>query len=240
LIAPREVRFYATNWTLLGEKAGLIDVIYQATGIDVDMLRGGDMAEVGVATRMSWAAHRKTTREEDIAYCLMDMVDVNMPMLYGEGRKAFIRLQEKILKETEDQSLFAWCATPESAAEAPFRGLLASSPDEFAGSAEIVPFPNVAARETPTTSTSRRIRLTSVVRFDPYRTVNDSITQTAQIGLNCRWVDDVSNVIGLEIRRAKAETDSFEHGHTSYSAAHCMGRQKYSINARRTTTLLSR
>jgi len=34
-----------------------------------------------------------TTRAEDKAYCLLGLLDVNMPMLYGEGMKAFHRLQ---------------------------------------------------------------------------------------------------------------------------------------------------
>ena len=39
---------------------------------------------------MSWASRRVTTRDEDIAYCLLGMFDVNMPLIYGEGEKAFI------------------------------------------------------------------------------------------------------------------------------------------------------
>jgi hypothetical protein len=30
-----------------------------------------------------------TTREEDVAYCLMGIFGVNMPLLYGEGKEAF-------------------------------------------------------------------------------------------------------------------------------------------------------
>jgi hypothetical protein len=37
----------------------------------------------------------------------MGIFDVNMALLYGEGRKAFIRLQEEILKSTDDEPLFA-------------------------------------------------------------------------------------------------------------------------------------
>jgi len=57
---------------------------------------------------MSWAAFRETSRIEDIAYCLLGIFDVNMPLLYGEGKKAFIRLQQEIMKGTHDFSLFAW------------------------------------------------------------------------------------------------------------------------------------
>ncbi|PNP44219.1 hypothetical protein THARTR1_11110 [Trichoderma harzianum] len=63
---------------------------------------------ISVAQRMSWASNRTTTREEDVAYCLLGIFDVNMPLLYGEGHKAFQRLQEEIIKRSDDQSILAW------------------------------------------------------------------------------------------------------------------------------------
>jgi hypothetical protein len=63
------------------------------------------LCSASVARRMSWAARRRTTRIEGVAYCLMGIFDVNMPLLYGEGEKAFIRLQEEIIKENDDHSL---------------------------------------------------------------------------------------------------------------------------------------
>jgi hypothetical protein len=57
---------------------------------------------------MSWASQRNTSRIEDIAYSLLGIFDVNIPLIYGEGRKAFQRLQEAIMLKTHDQSLFAW------------------------------------------------------------------------------------------------------------------------------------
>jgi hypothetical protein len=48
---------------------------------------------------MSWASRREVTREEDIAYYLLGLFDVNMPLIYGEGvTKAFICLQEMIIE----------------------------------------------------------------------------------------------------------------------------------------------
>ena len=38
----------------------------------------------------------------------MGLLDVNMPMLYGEGKKAFRRLQLEIMRTSNDQSIFAW------------------------------------------------------------------------------------------------------------------------------------
>lgn len=57
---------------------------------------------------MSWAAHRHTSRIEDRACSLLGIFDINMPMHYGEGSKAFIRLQEEIIKSWCDHSIFAW------------------------------------------------------------------------------------------------------------------------------------
>lgn len=61
-----------------------------------------------MATKMSWAASRQTTRLEDQAYCLMGLFNVQMPLLYGEGIHAFRRLQEEILRKTNDSTIFAY------------------------------------------------------------------------------------------------------------------------------------
>src|SRR5438045_9338953 len=57
---------------------------------------------------MSWMSKRATTRVEDMAYCMLGIFDINMALLYGEGSKAFIRLQEEIIKVSDDQSIFCW------------------------------------------------------------------------------------------------------------------------------------
>ncbi|GAB1313307.1 hypothetical protein MFIFM68171_03517 [Madurella fahalii] len=90
--------------------AGLLSI-----GLDI-LARSGDsegslqvvLAATSVATRMSWAAERETTREEDLAYCLLGLFDVNMPLMYGERKKAFLRLQEQIINKSDDQSILAW------------------------------------------------------------------------------------------------------------------------------------
>ncbi|KAI4188969.1 MAG: hypothetical protein L6R41_001778 [Letrouitia leprolyta] len=93
-------------------------------------LRGRDLTrrEPSVATKMSWASKRKTTRIEDMAYCLLGIFNVNMPLLYGEGRKAFQRLQQEIMKQTNDDSIFAWASRYST------RGVLAPWPSAFDGS----------------------------------------------------------------------------------------------------------
>ncbi|KAK0739504.1 heterokaryon incompatibility protein-domain-containing protein [Apiosordaria backusii] len=171
LIAPKDVRFYDSQWFYLGsrqllpgtrEVADLADSISKTTSIPVEILRWfspksatprarrrGRMAGLNkheptykldsylgacsTGQIMSWAAYRFTTRKEDEAYSLLGLFGVNMPMLYGEGRHAFQRLQQEILKTSSDQSILAF--------DRPFysdsRHLLADSPKCFASS-EIV------------------------------------------------------------------------------------------------------
>ncbi|KAI1427645.1 heterokaryon incompatibility protein-domain-containing protein [Xylaria sp. FL1777] len=101
---------------------------------DNDRLRG-ILDTYSVAGIMSWAADRQTSREEDIAYCLMGLFDVNMPLLYGEKEKAFIRLQEEIIRRTSDQSILAWASPSDKDKTMTwFMSLgrdLASSPSDF-------------------------------------------------------------------------------------------------------------
>lgn len=133
LIAPEHVTFYNASWHGIGTKASLRVAIAAVTQIDVEMLEtGANLDDYSIACRMSWASRRVTTRKEDLAYCLLGIFNVNMPMLYGEGERAFIRLQEEIMKHSDDHSLFAW-SSPSTAA----RGLLARSPADFASCADI-------------------------------------------------------------------------------------------------------
>lgn len=101
LIAPRELEFYDANWTCLGTRGYLQDAIARATRIPVPILTGKDKPnQYPIAQRMSWASRRRTTRVEDTAYCLLGIFGVNMPLLYGEGERAFTRLQEEIVSLT--------------------------------------------------------------------------------------------------------------------------------------------
>src|SRR5436190_6493763 len=101
LVAPHKVVFYSRYWTTLGDKRNLSSKISQITGIDKLILEHDkDLQDVSVARRMSWASRRSTTRIEDEAYCLLGIFNVNMPLLYGEGDRAFLRLQEEIVKSS--------------------------------------------------------------------------------------------------------------------------------------------
>jgi hypothetical protein len=86
---------------------------------------------------MSSASNRTTTRIEDIAYSLLGIFNVNLAMIYGEGEKAFLRLQEEIIKRSVDHSIFAW-----SGVEDGHPGLLARSPAVFEASGKMKGEPN--------------------------------------------------------------------------------------------------
>ncbi|KAK3493349.1 heterokaryon incompatibility protein-domain-containing protein [Neurospora crassa] len=136
LLAPDFLYFYDASWELSGSRSDWAESISKATTIPVDCLAGpeygqGDvysqekngslvrtpetrksieekLQQTTVAARMSWAANRHTTRVEDQAYCLLGLFDINMPMLYGEGKKAFMRLQQEIMKTYDDATILAW------------------------------------------------------------------------------------------------------------------------------------
>ena len=132
LLAPSSVVFYDVRWDRIGCKKELLGEISEVTGIGVQYL--SDMREASVATKMSWISKRQTSRSEDMAYCLLGLFDVNMPLLYGEGRKAFVRLELEIIKKSNDDSIFAW-TSPD--AENITSGLLALWPDSFADSVDV-------------------------------------------------------------------------------------------------------
>jgi hypothetical protein len=133
LIAPANVQFYGASWQHLGSKYLLRATICALTGIDEHSLFAADLASVSVARRMAWAAGRTTARGEDAAYSLLGLFDVQIAVRYGEGgRRAFVRVQEEILRETEDHSLFAWRAPASREPAGEWIGVLAESPANFA------------------------------------------------------------------------------------------------------------
>ena len=113
LLAPNVVIFFSKEWRVLGSKHTLTPIIQDITAIEPAILRcQKPLDAVSVAHRMSWAAGRQTTREEDRAYSMLGIFGVNIPIIYGEGSYAFYRLQEAIINEIPDQTIFAWHLCP--------------------------------------------------------------------------------------------------------------------------------
>ena len=109
LLAPAVVEFYAEDWNFLGTKLGLVDDIQGATGIGERYLVNRNAVQsASIGQKFSWVGYRKTTRPEDLAYSLLGLLRINMPLLYGEGRKAFHRLQLELLSTSHDHTIFLW------------------------------------------------------------------------------------------------------------------------------------
>jgi hypothetical protein len=207
LIAPLHVHFYAQQWVYLGSKLDLIVALNVITGIDLATLSGTNIRSVSIARRMSWASKRTTTRKEDMAYCLLGIFGVNMPLLYGEGNRAFIRLQEEIMKISEDQSLFAWEDYCEDGDPELFkvddrwlRGPLAKSPAEFANAADIVPYRQQNAN-SPSAMTSLGLLMNV-----PLHCLRNSGGKTAiyVVELTCHYEGDFTGSLGIYVRRIRS------------------------------------
>jgi Heterokaryon incompatibility protein (HET) len=161
LIAPARCHFYSKEWQLIGNKFQLASVIHEITEISLDSLEFERISSIPVSAKMRWASRRETTRPEDMAYCLMGIFSVNMPLLYGEGgQRAFLRLQEEIIKSTDDDSIFAW-QVPEGKQSKPFWGMLAESPAYFRlDNCIVVPSRFMSPRPaTPAAITSRGLSI---------------------------------------------------------------------------------
>jgi hypothetical protein len=104
LIAPVSLEFFSLEGKRIGDKRSTEQQIYQITGIPFQALRGNPLSNFTIAERFSWAAKRDTKRKEDRAYCLLGLFDVSMPLIYGEGEKAFTRLRDEIERNSEGES----------------------------------------------------------------------------------------------------------------------------------------
>ncbi|KAK6083222.1 het domain-containing protein [Seiridium cupressi] len=134
-IAPSTLLFFSAQWTRIGTRSGRIaEIVSSVTGIELDILTGeSTLASASVAKKMSWLSKRTTTRIEDIAYCMLGIFDVNMPLLYGEeGMKAFVRLQGEIIKVSNNHTIFCW--EWDDSVPGGWVNMLAPSPTAFSNS----------------------------------------------------------------------------------------------------------
>lgn len=138
LLAPPHVVFFAKDWSKIANRYDVADEISTATGIPEEYLVNWrtPVASASVARRMSWLSGRETTRIEDMAYCVMGIFDINMPLLYGEGPKAFTRLQEEIIRKSTDHTIFCWNWT--EMVPSKWASLLAPCPQAFMNSGDYV------------------------------------------------------------------------------------------------------
>ncbi|KAH7018309.1 heterokaryon incompatibility protein-domain-containing protein [Microdochium trichocladiopsis] len=109
ILAPSEVVFLDRTWTRFGTKEGFADILESITSIRrVFLVFPQRLSDASVAERLSWASNRQTSRKEDMAYCLLGLLGINMPLLYGEGHRAFHRLQQELIRNVYDHTILAW------------------------------------------------------------------------------------------------------------------------------------
>jgi hypothetical protein len=157
LLAPKLVEIFNEAWVHVGTKSDHTEAISEVTRILTDiLLNKTDILRVSIAERISWASNRQTKRKEDLAYCLLGIFDVNMPLIYGEGEKAFRRLQEEIIKRSNDLTIFVWDPALGNSANLPeYVGILAKSPIQFANSGDVT-FGQYRYRNEPEFSLTNR------------------------------------------------------------------------------------
>ena len=192
LLAPDFLVFYDKAWVEIGTRSSLGKKISKITGIKRDhMIRP---LKASVAAKMSWASDRTTTRIEDIAYSLMGLFEVNMPLLYGEGSKAFTRLQHEIVKISDDESIFAWedSCVLES-------GAFARSPSAFRESGDVVnvKFPHL--ERPPYTVTHRGLAIELALVESSTMDTDDVNVFTA--ALQCAFVADLDFPVSIQLMR---------------------------------------
>jgi hypothetical protein len=201
LIAPKEVQFYDREWQYIGSKTHFSETISSITRINAKVLLGHDQFKnYSVATRMSWAAHRKTERTEDLAYCLLGIFDVGMPLIYGEGVRAFRRLQEEIIKSSNDLTIFAWDRGGEQGSA---YDLFALSPTGFAQSDGIKPYERLWS-DPVFTVTNKGLRLDNFrLLWRIYAKNDDNEQETARysITLGRRYKGDSRTDFRMQLRK---------------------------------------
>jgi hypothetical protein len=164
LLAPQRLIFFSSDWSTIGRKKKMDIEISQITGINPNIINGTlPLESASIAQRMSWASARRTTRQEDMAYCLMGLFGVNMPLLYGEGEGAFLRLQKEIMKDSDDETIFAWIAS--SMPSHVYSGLLATHPSAFAAARRVVRYQDAGYRE-PFSMTNKGLSITLQLTTD--------------------------------------------------------------------------
>ncbi|KAG5748635.1 hypothetical protein H9Q70_008691 [Fusarium xylarioides] len=182
----------------MSERDDIVDLITKITGIDQAFLSAPPTSTDGhlqsrlhaasIAEKMSWASERKTTRIEDTAYCLLGIFGINMPLLYGEGTNAFLRLQEEIMKRSDDQTLLAWYLPEDGQDES---GVLATSPTAFAHCKDFIPC-DVGMPTPPFQITNKGLRIEIPVSSDDFSDGRYGLLQ-------CRTKQDPTTMIAIPL-----------------------------------------
>ena len=226
LLAPSEVLFLDRHWVVIGVKVrAIFEVKTRADGTrvlneDVSFVTGITIRDlwlprsVCVARKFSWVSRRETTRVEDMAYCMLGLCEVNMPLLYGEGAKAFMRLQMEIIESSDDESIFAWY--PDKYCNS-LTSILAPYPRMFAGSGSIVRCASLPGK-LPFSMTNKGLQY-QVPRLQSRHDKSHKVDEKYVLLLDCCKMDktqkvDDSKVVSVRLR--------FDGKRWSRSGLYCM------------------
>ena len=183
------VIFYDRGWREIGTKSSLTLQISIATGISSGQM--ADPQSANIAAKMSWASKRQTSRVEDVAYSLLGIFDVNMPLLYGEGNNAFMRLQhELIAARSDDESIYAWKHDVPGPS-----GMLAHSPVVFMDSGDII---NLVCLDESEGPPSVKGNLLVMDGISPIRNRIEDV-KPRSVTLNCAWQANPSEPLGIRL-----------------------------------------
>jgi hypothetical protein len=183
------------DWQLMGLVQDVTQAVSLETGIPMEAITYFRPERWSVAQKMSWAARRRTTRIEDRAYSLLGLFNVNMPLIYGEGNSAFRRLQEEILKNSTDQTIFCWRAPGSSFST--WRGLLAKSPSEFEHAGNFLE--NKRRKALPFQLTNKGIQMT--LKLASEAAAPKDIAPGDFIAMLQCYCEGESNEVGIYVQR---------------------------------------
>lgn len=141
----------------------------------------------------------------DRAYSLLGLLDVNMPLLYGEGAAAFRRLQEEMLRVKADLSVLAWSNDREYYIDDPTGtdvALLATDPNDFRNCGNVASIGNMRR-----SALEGEISLTNVALRVVANVLEKESGELAMI-LQCRPKNDVTKVFALLLEAGPAHTSN--------------------------------
>ena len=118
-LAAKRVQFYTEDWKpYLGltsenhkESSIIISEMEQASHVSAEQAAALRPGLDRVREKLHLAARRQTTYVEDIAYSLLGIFNVVIPVIYGEGTRAVGRLLEHVLTGSGDVTILAWTGT---------------------------------------------------------------------------------------------------------------------------------
>ncbi|KIM50407.1 hypothetical protein SCLCIDRAFT_145541 [Scleroderma citrinum Foug A] len=143
LLAPRTVLFCTRDWSLYQDSSSnhkkdsaILGELEQAMGITSHQLTDFHLGMDDARSRLQWASKRCTTWPEDIAYSLLGVFGLHIPVLYGESAEnALRRLLGEVISKSGDTSILDWVGQSSAfhscfpATITPYQTLSVSLPD---------------------------------------------------------------------------------------------------------------